>query len=298
MNQSPAQLADLALERARGHKVQLETGITHYWTYSADKPSRRTIVMVHGYRGNHHGLEALAGALTDFNVVIPDLPGFGQSEELHGTYTVDAYAHWLVLFVATLKTEGIVVLGHSFGSIVTAAAAANELDNDLILVNPVSRFENQPEQWFLNLLVNAYYGLGNNLPKPMANGLLRNPIFVRIMSEVLAKTPEPALRKWIHRQHDQNFSDFADRRVAVEGYQASISKSVVSYSSGLKNKVLLIAGEQDDITSLPDQQRAASLFTNAQLKVIASVGHLIHYEAPEQAAMLIRAFLNESSQHA
>lgn len=298
MNQSPLEFADLALERALEHAVQLETGTTHYWTYAANKPAKQTIVMVHGYRGNHHGLEALAGALPDFNIVIPDLPGFGQSEGLRGPYTVDAYAHWLELFVASLKTDGIVILGHSFGSIATAAAAANGLRNDLILINPVSRFENQPEQWFLNLLVNTYYGLGNNLPKPMANGLLRNPMFVRIMSEVLAKTQEPALRKWIHKQHDQNFSDFADRRVAVEGYHASVSASVVSYSSGLKNKVLLIAGEQDDITSLPDQQRAATLFTDARLKVISSVGHLIHYEAPEQAAAFIREFLTESSKNA
>jgi pimeloyl-ACP methyl ester carboxylesterase len=116
-------------------------------------------------------------------------------------------------------------------------------------------------------------------------------MFVRIMSEVLAKTKEPKLRNWIHQQHEQNFSDFADRRVAVEGYYASLSKSVVSFAAQIPNRTLLIAGELDDITTLEDQQRAAALFSAAKLEVIPDVGHLIHYEAPAEAAALIAAFI-------
>jgi pimeloyl-ACP methyl ester carboxylesterase len=291
MPKSPIELAQLALGRARGHEVQLQTGWTHYWTYETQKPKAKTIIMVHGYRGNHHGLEALAGALTDFNVVIPDLPGFGLSSEILEAHTVDSYARWLSEFVSALRIDDAVILGHSFGSIVTAAAAQAGLKNDLILVNPVSRFESRTDQRFLNLLVNSYYVLGNNLPKPLANGLLRNGMFVRIMSEVLAKTKEPKLRAWIHQQHEQNFSDFSDRRVAVEGYHASLSKSVVSFAAEISNRTLLIAGELDDITSMEDQHRATELFANGTLEVIPAVGHLIHYEAPAQAAGLIAAFI-------
>jgi pimeloyl-ACP methyl ester carboxylesterase len=291
MTQSPIALAQLALGRAQALEVQLASGKTCYWTYPAKSKASKTIIMVHGYRGNHHGLEAIAGALEDFNVVIPDLPGFGRSEQLHGSHTVDSYSLWLTEFVAALNIDGAIVLGHSFGSIVTAAAAAGGLRNDLILVNPVSRFENRADQRFLNVLVNSYYGLGKSLPKPLANGLLRNGMFVRIMSEVLAKTKEPKLRNWIHAQHEQNFSDFSDRRVAVEGYHASISKSVVSFAHQIPNRTLLIAGELDDITSVDDQQRAVKLFTSGSLETIPAVGHLIHYEAPQEAAELITSFI-------
>ncbi len=291
MTPSPIDLAQMALERAHGHELRLKTGVTHYWTYPSDQSAARTIIMVHGYRGNHHGLEALAGALADFDVVIPDLPGFGRSAELAETHTVDSYADWLREFVAALNIDGAVVLGHSFGSIVTAAAAEAGLKNDLILVNPVSRFEERTDQRFLNLLVNTYYALGGNLPKAMANGLLRNNMFVRIMSEVLAKTKEPKVRNWIHQQHEKNFSDFSDRRVAVEGYYASLSKSVASFANKIPNRTLLIAGELDDITSLADQLKATELFSAGKLEIIPGVGHLIHYEAPQQAAVLIAGFV-------
>lgn len=292
MSKSPIDLAEQALLRARGHEIRLKSGVTRYWSYKAESAGAKSLIMVHGYRGNHHGLEALAGALREFDVIIPDLPGFGASGELPGTHTVDSYAIWLRDFVSALGIDGAVVLGHSFGSIVTAAATADGgLKNDLILVNPVSRFDSRTDQQFLNLLVNTYYALGNKLPKFWANALLRNGFFVRIMSEILAKTKDSTLRNWIHAQHEQNFSDFSDRRVAVEGYHASLSKSVVNFAPHIPNRVLLIAGELDDITSIEDQQRAAQLFSNRELQVIPAVGHLIHYEAPESAAEIIQDFI-------
>ncbi|WP_163568422.1 alpha/beta fold hydrolase [Fodinicola feengrottensis] len=50
-----------------------------YWTYY---PTPRldghspVIVMVHGFRGTHQGLELIAGNLSEFQVVSPDLPVF------------------------------------------------------------------------------------------------------------------------------------------------------------------------------------------------------------------------------
>lgn len=294
--ENPAALAAQAVARAQSKTVLLPAGKTAYWFYpAAAGASAPTLVMIHGYRGNHHGLEAIAAALPDCNVIIPDLPGFGLSQPLGGTHSVVAYAEWLGQFVPAVADSTAVVMGHSFGSIVTAAAAANGLANPLILVNPVARFSTRQDQRFLNFLVDTYYQLGGNLPKPMANSLLRNPMFVRIMSEVLAKTKNSQLRGWIHQQHHKNFSDFADRRIAVEGYHASVSQSVVSYAEKFSNPTLLVAGELDDITSLADQHRAAKLFIDAKLTVLPAVGHLIHYECPEAVAALIQEFVQSQA---
>jgi pimeloyl-ACP methyl ester carboxylesterase len=32
--------------------------------------------MIHGFRGDHHGLQLFADALPEYRVIIPDLPGF------------------------------------------------------------------------------------------------------------------------------------------------------------------------------------------------------------------------------
>jgi pimeloyl-ACP methyl ester carboxylesterase len=54
-----------------------------------------------------------------------------------------------------------------------------------------------------------------------------------------------------------------------------------------------VAGEKDEIATLPDQHHLAALLPDGVLKVIPGVGHLIHYETPEPAATYIRSFLKD-----
>ncbi|MEN9714730.1 MAG: hypothetical protein RJA35_197 [Actinomycetota bacterium] len=291
MTQTPPELAALALARAEIQTVELKSVKTTYWRYSPTQESKGTLILVHGYRGNHHGLEAIIGALPDFEIFAPDLPGFGIAAPFKGRHSVVAYATWLGEFVAALDRPNATVVGHSFGSIITASAAHKGLSNRLVLINPVSKFERRGREKVLEALSNGFYDFGNALPEPLGNGLLKNPMMVRIMSEVLAKTKNRQLRAWIHKQHAENFSEFAERRVAIEGYSASNSRSVSSYARGITNDTLLIAGDLDDITALSDQQRVLRMFPHATLKVIRGVGHLVHYETPAQAAEFTRDFV-------
>ncbi len=57
--------------------------------------------------------------------------------------------------------------------------------------------------------------------------------------------------------------------------------------------VLLIAGEKDEIATLPNQHKLMKRLPDAKLEVIPDVGHLIHYETPVPAAEAIRTFLEE-----
>ena len=291
MTSTPPQLAATALARSVRHDIQLPSVKCTYWQYPATQPSRGQIIFVHGYRGNHHGLEAIIGALPDFDIIAPDLPGFGIADPFPGRHSVVAYATWLTEFVAAVGSAETTILAHSFGTIVTAAAAHSGLENRLVLINPVSKFERKGREKVLAGLTDLFYAFGGMLPEAVANRMLKNRVMVRVMSEVLAKTKNRQLRAWIHKQHDENFSEFAERRVATEGYTASTSRSVSSYARGIENETLLIASDLDDITALTDQQRVLRMFPNASLKVIRGVGHLVHYETPAAAADFARAFI-------
>src|SRR6478752_7267960 len=118
-------------------EVEVCAGTTSYWVYGpAD--SETTIVAVHGFRGEHHGLEPVVAQLPGIRIVSPDLPGFGESAPLPGRrHTLETYAEWLTAFTAA-AAPGAVILGHSFGSIVASAAVAWGLPTErLILVNPI-----------------------------------------------------------------------------------------------------------------------------------------------------------------
>jgi pimeloyl-ACP methyl ester carboxylesterase len=291
----PSPYADLlTVMDARARTLSVLGSDTRYWEYG-DQDSPTTIVMVHGFRGDHHGLEAVIAQLHGLHVIAPDLPGFGESAVFAAApHTVDSYAAWLSEFLRLAAIPGrVVVLGHSFGSIIVAAAAAADgLDaDDLVLVNPIAAPALAGPRGVLTRLAVFYYWLGAKLPERWGFALLRNRIIVRVMSITMAKTRSRQRRRWIHNQHDRYFSAFADRTVVLEAFTASVSSDVSEYADSIDTRTLLIAAEKDDITPVAAQVSLCAQFRDAQLHVIPGVGHLIHYEVPEAAAVQLRRFL-------
>ena len=276
--------------------VELSRGTTAYWEYGDADASTETLLVVHGYRGDHHGLEPVIAFLEGVRVISPDLPGFGETPPLDGVArAIEAYADWLAEFAAAVA-PGASVLGHSFGSIVVAAAVAGGLDTPrVILVNPIGAPALEGPRGILTRLAVFYYWAGAKLPRPLGDALLRNRLIVRVMSVSMAKTRDPRLRAFIHDQHDAYFSLFGDRDVLHEGFVASVSNDVRRFAPGIAQPTLLIAAEKDDITPIEAERHLQTLFPRAELVEIPDVGHLIHYETPQQAAAAIRRFLRPSA---
>jgi len=271
--------------------VRVLGGSTAFWDYGpVDAPV--TIVAVHGFRGEHHGLEPVVAYLPTVRVISPDLPGFGETPPISGRrHDVVLYAEWLTAFVAQVA-PGAVILGHSFGSIVAAAAVAAGLETPrLILVNPIGAPALEGPRGILTRLAVFYYWAGARMPNRAGTALLRNGAVVRVMSVSMAKTKDPALRRFIHDQHDTYFSRFADRDVLHDAFVASVSHDVREFAPSITQPTLLIAADRDDITPIEAERVLAGLFPSATLVEIAGVGHLIHYETPEPAAAAIRSFL-------
>lgn len=290
-----AELTLAARQRAVRHELQVMDTVTRYWHYAANVADAPSIIFIHGYRGNHRGLEAIAGALTEFNIFIPDLPGFGESTPFAAAHSIDNYSWWVGEFIQKLGlAKKPHLLGHSFGSIVVSHHAAHAQDfQTLLLENPVSAPALEGPKAFLTMVARGFFNLAQRLPGKFATRVLKSWPMVRGMSIVMTKSRKRALRNWIHQQHDENFNDFANNRVAFEGYNASISRNVSEYAPHFTKPTLLIIGSKDDITS-PKQQRqmAALIPVEHHLVEHARVGHLTHYEIPELVAQDIRDFIS------
>jgi pimeloyl-ACP methyl ester carboxylesterase len=281
------------------HTVDVLGGRTRYWEYGDPATATATtIVMVHGFRGDHHGLEPVVAQLPGFRIISPDLPGFGESDPLSPIrHDIAGYGRWLSELADALPLGGrTVILGHSFGSIIVAAAVSGGLAADaVVLVNPIAAPALSGPRGILTRLAVFYYRAAAKLPERLGFALLRNRAIVRVMSITMAKTVDPALRRWIHDQHDRYFSAFADRSVVLEAFTASVGSDVSEFARFITQPTLLVAAEKDDITPVAAQHRLQAQFSNATLRVIPDVGHLIHYEVPAQAADEIRHFLNREA---
>lgn len=287
-------LSESAISRAIRHELMVQSSTVAYFEYPALARDAQTLVMIHGYRGNHHGLELIAAGLSNYRVIIPDLPGFGQSAPLSSVHTIDSYSNWLYEFVTKLGiVDRVHFIGHSFGSLVVGHYATKNNPSSISLINPVSAPALQGPKASLTVLTRIFYSLAKSLPNNLGQWLLRNKLAVLVMSVVMAKTRSHPLRKWIHNQHLEHFSDFATVAVACEGYEASISSNLSEMASGISVPTLVIAATLDDITPIETQREVAMLYQNAKYREIANVGHLVHYEAPDQAAAMISEFLEE-----
>lgn len=286
-----ARLAQIPVAR---HKVDLLGGTTTYWVYGPDD-EEHTVIAVHGFRGEHHGLEPVIAFLPGVRVISPDLPGFGETKPIPGRrHDLALYRQWLSAFTAAVA-PGAVILGHSFGSIVSAGAVAAGLPTPrLILINPIGAPALEGPRGILTRLAVFYYWMGARLPRRVGEWLLRTRIIVRVMSLAMVKSRDPVIRRFVHDQHDTYFSRFSDRDVLHDAFVTSVSHDVSEFASTLELPVLLVAAEKDDITPIERERELARMLPDARLVEIPAVGHLIHYETPEAAADAIREFLRPS----
>jgi pimeloyl-ACP methyl ester carboxylesterase len=276
----------------RRTEMVLRGSTTAIWTYRPDEPGR-TLVFLHGLRGDHHGLEPIVANLPGVRVVVPDLPGFGESTPLPADpHDVTGYAAWTRELLAALKGPlggDPALAGHSFGSIIAAAAAAEV--SRLVLVNPIAAATlGGPRRGVTGLAV-LYHRLAAALPERVGTALLRSPLLTRAASMAMVTTPDRDLRGWIHAEHDRYFATFSDRRVLLEAFHASAGHDVAEFAAAITAPTLLVAAERDDIAPPAAQHALVGRFPDARLVMVPGTGHLAHYEAPAAVATAIDGFL-------
>ena len=293
--------------------------MTRYWQYGKGMNAglfpegSYPVLLVHGFRGDHHGLEIIANYLLklipNVSIISPDLPGFGRSADLPesapGEDSIDAYVAWLQDFVERTNPLGLPlhVVGHSFGSIVTSAfAAAHPASLALLsLINPISEPALEGSQRVASRLASLYYRAGAALPEKIGYPLLRSQLITRASSEVMMRTKDKAMRRFINGQHAAYFGSFGSRRGVLSAYEASITHTAAEYAAAIRVPVQMLVAEDDDLGT-PETARAmyatltsrdlpaTSTGARERLDMIPEVGHLIHYETPHLAAELIADF--------
>lgn len=266
-----------------------------YWTYHDE--SKPTCIFIHGFTGSHEGFQYIIPELERFHIIVPDLPGFGESKLGFEDFTIDELAKNVNEFVRGLKLkEPPFIIGHSMGGLVVASMLAQspELFHEkVVLVSPVATKVNYLDARKIGeFLGKLQYFLGKTVPGAGPK-LVKSRLISRISTAIILTADQPKLKKQIREHHFKNLDYISSIDFYYQLHVNINKKGAVDYAERLnkKFKILVVVGDKDNVTPLATEKKLIAVLKDAKLHVIKGVGHLLHYERPTEVAAAIDGYL-------
>jgi len=270
-------------------------GTVQYWTYHDDAPT--TMVLIHGFTGSHEGFQYIIPLMPDIRFIVPDLPGFGQSDLMpRDQWTIDALAALANEFVEKLGlTAPPHILGHSMGGLVVSSMVSQAptlYDHDMVLISPVPTPIRANDARRGGAILGALqYQLGHRTGR-VGDKFVKSRTISRGLTWTLLHTTDKELRKEIYDHHFKNLDYISSIEFYSKLYTDINRHGSIDYTPALRDKrILLLAGDKDTVAPLREVKKFAAAVHPDTFTIIEGVGHLIHYERAEEAARAISKFL-------
>jgi pimeloyl-ACP methyl ester carboxylesterase len=248
-------------------------------------------LLIHGFCVDHRlllGLDPVFESHGSWRRIYVDLPGMGASvagAEIRSTNDVAAE---LVAFVrATFGSQKFAVLGNSFGGMLARHLVA-EFGDQII-------------------------GMALLCPVVVADKARRvlPPATVLQQDSALLASLDPddasAYAELAVLQNQENWERFRDG--ALPGLRAfdrsaigwiagnySLSREPEQRVSNYSGPTLIITGRQDHVVGFEDQQRLASCYADATVRVLEEAGHNAHLDQPDATGAELMQWLNRIRQ--
>jgi len=235
------------------------------------------VLVIHGEFGVPGWHDGLARLAEHYDVIVPSLPGYGQSTRPDWIMGVHDLAAWVTWFARDLDIRTPVnVIGCSLGGWVAAeiATVAPQFFNKMVLVGAMGI---KPEQGeiFDYFLDSGVTGLRRAFHRPYESAE-----FMRYWGKELS--PEEADRIEQHRE--------MTCRIAWKPYMHSLT--LRHLLPGVRTPTLLVWGHEDAIAPLNCGEVYERAIPRARLVTIPDCGHMPEMEKPAAFAELVRGFFS------
>jgi 3-oxoadipate enol-lactonase len=239
------------------------------------------VVLLHPFPAHHGFWGHVAPKLgTRYQLVLPDLRGHGRSEAGSGAATMARQADDLLCVLEALKIPKAVFVGVSIGGYILFEFWRRHRERVAALVLSNTRAEADTEQGRANRLKSVEDArvrgtapfLDAQMEKLIGESTRRN------RPDIVAKA-----RAMMQMMTVAGFG-------AVQQGMAERSDSV-PILHGINVPTLVIAGEEDTLTPLPNAKFMQEHIPSARLAVIPRSGHYAAMENPEEFARALRQFL-------
>ena len=234
----------------------------------------KVLLFLHGWGCDKTVYANLVEKLTPrYNVILPELPGFGDTPEPLTPWGVSDYADYIVQYLQERELNPDVMLCHSLGCRIAIKLLASGR---------------------LTPTKTVFTGAAGIRPVASTSQKFKTRMFKA--KKALLK-PFPKVLEKMRQKYGS-----ADYRNATPIMRQCLVKIVNEDLTPLlpqvKSEVLLVWGENDDSTPLSDGQTMERLMPDAGLAVIKSAGHYAFLEQPDTFGRILDSYLGGHSGNA
>lgn len=243
------------------------------------------VLMLHDALRDRTSFSALARELMeDFTLVMPDLPGAGESEKpapQRHDYRVAALAQTMADLCAGLRLGRLAVVGHGLGGAVaiTLAARHPELCTRLALINA--------HCFPLELSLTRRLAL-----TPVLGRLLVRQLWGQTAFRALVSPGGPAVEPERLAHYYQHFNSPAARSSALALLESSVdTRGVIADTHRLQLPALVVWGRHDSLNPASHGLRLSREIRGAGFQLF-DAGAAPHEQRPQELGAALRAFLS------
>ncbi len=253
-----------------------------YW-HKQGHTKQLPIIMLHGHGGDHRGLLELAKSLS-CDIYIPDLPGFGESQDL-ADHSMESYISSLQKLITALGIKKYNLAGHSLGSAIALSLAEKDKRvQKLILINSIPEFT-----MVIRHMLTLVAGTAGKLPEKVAHSFIHAGLYnlATFLLHSRRRTDITHARDYIKHQNAAKYSLKAWQEAGTAIYnmdQFAAARNVTAAT-------LIIHGDKDRMTSLVAIESFAAHFQNSTVVTIAEGGHFLPLENVAATTNVINEFL-------
>jgi pimeloyl-ACP methyl ester carboxylesterase len=249
-----------------------------YWILG-DGPS---VVLLHPFPANHEFWMPVAEALASrYRLILPDLRGHGESDIGEGPATMAKYAADIARVMDDARVGRAPLVGVSIGGYLLF------------------------EFWRKNRGRVAALGLCNT--KATADNAEARAGRLQAANDVLGRGAEPFLQSMIPRLFGKTTRETRPDLIdsALRMMRQMSPEDIAQVQRGMAERpdsidtlktinvpTLLVTGDEDILTGINEAQLMRQHIAGGQVRAIPKAGHYSPWEQPEEAARIIRQFLD------
>lgn len=228
--------------------------------------------------------EALQNLSNEFCVLVPDLPGHGQSTA-GKDYSLDSLVKELAVWIEGLDLTDVRLLGWSLGGQIALrlAGLTKQRLSRLLLVATTPRFV-ADHQW--------PHGLAEGQVRIMARGLQRR--FDKTLDDFFSlqfgeQEISPVRRQWLNEHLSPTVAP-PQQEAALGGLEILRTSDLREELVAIEVPTLVLHGTEDEIVPLSAGRYLAETLPQARFQFLEGTGHAPFLSCPEQVFQLWREF--------